>query len=172
MKILKKITIKTAHGKALTRFPDEAPQGTEKIVLTVYGRADNFEPGSNVLPSGDVSEYNRFKGDFTAFPGNMGEGDQVRSGVMILPEVAGDLLANLLRPEDVNAVNFGFQIGIKKTDTPIGYEYYAIPLIEEAADTDPLAALGKQVQALLSAPKAAEKIADSKETAKASAAKK
>jgi hypothetical protein len=153
MKILKKITVKTVQGKALTRFSEEAPLGSERIVLTVYGRADKAEAGENVLPSGDISQYTKFRGDFIAYPGNMGEGDKTRSGVMILPEVAGDLLAGSLRGEDAVSVNFGFQIGIKKTDTPIGYEYFAIPLIEEAAEADPLAAIAKQVTAALPAPK-------------------
>jgi len=152
MKILKKITVKTVQGKALTRFDDESALGSERIVLTVYGRADKAEAGENALPSGDISQYTKFRGDFIAFPGNMGEGDKTRSGVMILPEVAGDLLAGSLARDDAVSVNFGFQIGIKKTDTPIGYEYFAVPLIEEAAEADPLAQIAKQVTAALPAP--------------------
>lgn len=152
MKLLKKITVKTCHGKRLEQFPEAAEQGTERVVLTVYGRADKAEDGENTLPSGDISAYTKFRGDFIAFPGDMGQGDKCRSSVMILPEVAGNLLANSLRGEDAVSVNFGFIIGIKKTDTPIGYEYFATPLIEEAADADPLAAIAKQVTAALPAP--------------------
>ena len=164
MKILKKITVKTVHGKKLDGFAPEKPIGESRIVLTVYGRADSNTPGENTLPSGDISQYNRFRGDFIAYPGEMGVGDKVRSGVMILPDVAGDLLANLMHDDDVQSVNLGFQIGIRKTDTPIGYEYFAIPLIEEAAEADPLAQIAKQVTAALPAPekakgKAAEKLA-------------
>jgi hypothetical protein len=157
MKIIKKITVKTVHGKKLDPFPAEDPIGTKRIVLTVWGRADSNVPGENTLPSGDLSKYNRFKGDFLAYPGEAGEGDKTRSGVMILPDVAGDLLANLLRDESVQSANFGFQIGIMKTETPIGYEYFAVPLIEEAADADPLAAIGKQVMAALAPPAAPDK---------------
>jgi len=160
MKILKKITVKTVHGKKLEGFAPEKALGDTAIVLTVYGRADSNTPGENTLPSGDLSSYNRFRGDFIAYPGEMGVGDKVRSGVMILPDVAGDLLANLMHDDDVQSVNFGFQIGIRKTGTPIGYEYFAIPLIEEKADADPLAAIHKQVTGVLAPPeKAAEKTA-------------
>lgn len=160
MKIIKKITVKTVQGKKLDPFPAEDAIGSKRIVMTVYGRADTNTPGENTLPSGDISQYNRFKGDFIAYPGEMGEGDQTRSGTMILPDVAGDLLANLLRDENVQSVNFGFQIGIAKTETPIGYEYFAVPLIEEKADADPLAAIAKQVTAALPAPdKKAAKVA-------------
>jgi hypothetical protein len=152
MKLLKKITVKTVHGKKLDPFSAEENLGAERVVLTVYGRADKAEEGENTLPSGDISKYVKFRGDFIAFPGEMGQGDKCRSGVMILPEVAGDLLAATLRGDDAAAVNFGFLIGIKKTETPIGYEYFATPLIEEAADADPLAAIAQQVTAKLPAP--------------------
>jgi len=156
MKILKKITVKTAHGKKLDPFPAEAALGATRIVLTVYGRADSNDPGENTLPSGDISHYDKFRGDFIAYPGEMGEGDKIRSGVLILPEVAGNLLANSLRGDDAVSVNFGFLIGISKTDSPIGYEYFATPLIEEKAESDPLAAIAKQVTAALPAPKKAD----------------
>ncbi|NIT36956.1 MAG: hypothetical protein GTN49_10745 [candidate division Zixibacteria bacterium] len=153
MKLLKKITVKTVHGKKLDGFAQDEPLGAERVVLTVYGRADKAEPGENTLPSGDISRYTKFRGDFIAFPGAMGEGDKTRSGVMILPDVAGDLLAAMCNREGANAVNFGFLIGIKKTETPIGYEYYATPLIESEEDADPLAAIAQQVSAKLPAPR-------------------
>jgi len=152
MKLLKKITVKTVHGKKLEQFPTESPMGAERTVLTVYGRADKAEPGENTLPSGDISAYIKFRGDFIAFPGAMGEGDKCRSGVMILPDVAGDLLGNMLMREGVTSANFGFVIGLKKTDTPIGYEYFATPLIEDEEEADPLAAIAHQVKAKLPAP--------------------
>lgn len=153
MKLLKKITVKTVHGKKLDPFGADEPLGAERVVLTVYGRADKAEPGENTLPSGDISSYVKFRGDFIAYPGAMNEGDQSRSGVMILPDVAGDLLASMCNREGANAVNFGFLIGIKKTETPIGYEYFATPLIEGEAEADPLAAIAQQVTAKLPAPK-------------------
>lgn len=171
MKLLKKITVKTVHGKKLEPFGSDDPQGAEKTVLTVYGRADKAEPGENTLPSGDISAYIKFRGDFIAYPGPMGEGDKCRSGVMILPDVAGDLLGNMLAREGVTSANFGFIIGIKKTDTPIGYEYFATPLIEDKEEADPLAAIAQQVTAKLPPPEKPAPKAPGKTPAQAAAAK-
>jgi hypothetical protein len=153
MKLLKKLTVKTVHGKKLQAFDADADIGTERVVLTVFGRADKAEEGENTLPSGDISSYTKFRGAFAAYAGDMGEGDEFRSGVMIIPDVAADLLASLLAPEEVTSVNFGFLVGIKKTETPIGYEYYASPLMEDKSDTDPMEAIKQQVVAALPKPK-------------------
>lgn len=153
MELLKKITVKNCHGKKLAPFDADDEIGTLRPVLTVYGRADKFEEGENTLPSGDVSSYIRFRGSFAAYAGEMGDGTEFRSGVLIMPAVAADMLAGLLIPDDVQSVNFGFVLNIKKTETPIGYEYTAQPLMEDASDTDPLAAIAKQVQAALPKPK-------------------
>ena len=88
---------------------------------------------------------------------DMGEGKEFRSGVLIMPDVAAQMLAGLLAPEDVQSVNFGFVLNIRKTETPIGYEYTATPLMEDTSDTDPLAAIAKQVTAALPKPKTANK---------------
>ena len=154
MEILKKITVKNCHGKKLAPFDADDEIGTLRAVLTVYGRADKFEEGENTLPSGDISQYIRFKGSFAAYAGAMNVGTEYRSGVLIIPDVAAQMLAGLLAAENVQSVNFGFQLNIKKTETPIGYEYTATPLMEDASDTDPLAAIAKQVTAALPAPKA------------------
>lgn len=170
MEILKKITVKNCHGKKLAPFDADDEIGTLRPVLTVYGRADKFEEGENTLPSGDISQYIRFKGSFAAYAGPMGFETEYRSGVLIMPDVAAQMLAGLLSPEDVQSVNFGFVLNIKKTETPIGYEYSATPLMEDASDTDPLAMIAKQVTAALPKPKAEKPKAESK--AKALAKKK
>ena len=107
----------------------------------------------DTLTSGDLSSYIRFRGSFAAYAGEMGAGDEFRSGVLIIPDVAAQLLASLLAGENVTAVNFGFIISIKKTETPIGYEYTATPLMEDASDTDPMLAIKAQVTAALPKPK-------------------
>jgi len=154
MQLLKKITVKTIHGRKLEAFEKDDELGTLRPVLTVYGRADKFEEGENTLPSGDISQYVKFRGSFAAYAGELGDGDEFRSGVLIMPEVAANLLASLLSGENVQSVNFGFTISIVKTDTPIGYEYRATPLMEDASDTDPMLAIKAQVQAALPKPAA------------------
>jgi len=153
MQLLKKITVKTCHGRKLQAFEADDEIGTLRPVLTVYGRADKYEEGENTLPSGDISSYIRFRGSFAAYAGEMGEGDEFRSGVMIIPDVAAQMLSGLLSGENVQSVNFGFVLSIKKTETPIGYEYTATPLMEDASDTDPMLAIKAQVTAALPKPK-------------------
>jgi len=157
MQLLKKITVKNCHGKKLAPFTADDAIGTLRPVLTVYGRADKCEEGENTLPSGDISQYIRFKGSFAAYAGEMGTGDEFRSGVLIMPDVAAQMLAGLLAGENVQSVNFGFVLSIKKTETPIGYEYTATPLMEDASDTDPMQAIKQQVTAALPKPKAEPK---------------
>lgn len=158
MKILRKITVKTVLGAKVEGFDKDEPIGTEKTVLTVWGRADESEKGTNTLPNGDVSEFTRFRGAFAAKAGKLSDeaAEEHQSGVMILPEVAGNILAAQLEPADVASVQFGFEINVRKNDSPIGYEYLARPLIEGAA-TDPLAAIRSQLVEALPAPKPAAK---------------
>lgn len=146
MKRLKKITVRTVVGERLNGFTGDEPTGTERIVMTVYGRADKLEPVENVGLSGDISRFIRFRGDFSAYRGLVGEGEQFRSPAMILPETAATVLATLLRSDDINSANFGFEVSIKKTATPIGYEFLTMALIEEPADADPLSALASLIK--------------------------
>lgn len=143
MKLLKKLTIAKVLGRRVDKFNNDDPVGKERILMTVYGRADSAEQGTHTLANGDVSEYVKFRGSFAAIePGE--DATECRSGVMILPEVAGDMLYGMVGAEGVESVNFGFNIGIRKTETTVGYEYFAEPLIEQA-DSDPLAALRSTV---------------------------
>jgi len=153
MKLLKKITVKNVHGKKPAPFEEADAVGLERCVMTCFGRADKATPGEFTMPNGDISEYIKFYGSFAAYPGVMSEGDEFRSGVLIMPAVAADMLAGLLAGEEVTAVNFGFAINIRKTETSVGFEYTASPLMEDREDTDPLAAIAKQVLAALPKPK-------------------
>jgi len=147
MKFLKKITVKTCHGKTMSSdwlFPTDAKEGTEVCVLTVVGRADKMEKGKSTLPSGDETEYVKFRGEFVAWNGEMGapEISQFRSSIVILPEVASDVLAVTMEKEDVKSANFGFRITVVKQKTAVGFAYQAEPLTQDD-EADPLAALIK-----------------------------
>lgn len=147
MKLLKKITVKTCHGKTMSAdwlFPQDAKEGLERCVLTVVGRADKMEHGKSTLPSGDETEYVKFRGEFVAWPGEMGEAGitQYRSSVLILPEVASGPLEVTMSDEKITAANFGFRITVIKQKTTVGFSYQAEPLTEQD-EADPLAALIK-----------------------------
>lgn len=147
MKLLKKITLKTVYGKTMDAswlFGDSSKEGDERTVLTVVGRADKMERGKSTLPSGDEKDYVRFRGEFAAWAGEMGAGDQFRSSSCILPEVAGDLLAATMDADEVTSANFGFRILVTKLAGGVGFQYSAEPLTQEN-EADPLAALISQV---------------------------
>lgn len=142
--VVRKITVKTVLGAKPGPFPEDAKMGDVRHLTTVIGRADSFKEEVSYLPDGTQSPYLRFRGQFAAWKGEMGSPDDFRSAVMILPPVAADLLAGALGAENVNSVEFAYRIGVKKADTPTGYQYTCEPLIEEAEDTDPIAALMKR----------------------------
>ena len=147
MKLLKKITVKTCHGKTMSSdwlFSQDAKEGEERCVLTVVGRADKMEKGKSTLPSGDETEYVKFRGEFVAWPGEMGAPGitQYRSSVLILPEVASGPLEITMSDEKITAANFGFRITVIKQKTNVGFSYQAEPLTEQD-EADPLAALIK-----------------------------
>lgn len=151
MKLLKKITVKTVRGKKFEGFDKADAIGTEKTLMTVYGRVDSMVDGKFTMPNGDVSEFTKFKGSFAAIDDN---GVESRAGLMILPDVAQDLLTGMLGAEGVSSINFGFRINVRKNETPIGYEYTAEPLFESDA-ADPLTAIRASLPAgVLPAPAA------------------
>lgn len=149
MEVVRKITVKIVNGGTRPDgFTAEDKTGAKRLVMTVIGRASKAEESASQLPSGEPSPYIRFKGQFAAWKGAMGEGTEFRSGAAILPNVAADFLAGSLAGEETQSVDFAFSIGVKKSDTPTGYEYYCEPLVQEAEDTDPLRAIqAKAVEA-------------------------
>lgn len=152
MKSLKRLTVKAVfEGERFWDFDSSEEIGTERLLMTVYGRADKVETDEKLDSlSGDVRRYMRFRGDFAAYRGPVGEGEQYRASVMVLPELAAGLLADLLSSDEVNSANFAFQIGLKKTARPypgaLGIQYTAMPLIEVSAQADPLAAVESQIK--------------------------
>ena len=174
-KLHKKMTVKAVRGTKIPTggpFEKDAPEGTEVVVMTVLGRADSHESGTNTLPNGDVSEYVKFRGEFAAYAGRLKEGQEHRSNVLIMPDVAGGMLAGLMGREDVQSVQFGFEISVAKTTTSIGYEYKATPLME-TDESDPLTALTARIAANAlpapEAPKATGRRAKKEEAAQATA---
>lgn len=124
--IVKKITVKTVCGKF------EKPSKASKL-MTVYGLANEAKADSS-----DYGDYVRFKGNFEAV--NLATGEVFKSGSMILPEIAEQILSGALSGEDVNGVQFALEIGIKPSTSPVGYDYSVKPVID-TGENDPLADL-------------------------------
>lgn len=147
MQVVRKITVKIVNGNQRPApFAEDVKMGEKRHIMTVVGRVSEGKEASSTLPNGDSSPYIRFKGKFAAWKGEIGEGEEFRAGVAILPNVAADFLAGEIAGDDVQSVDFAFKIGVKKADTPTSYEYYCEPVIQEAEDSDPLAALAKKAK--------------------------
>lgn len=142
IKLVKKITVKNVLG----RKPSAALLGDNDTfdVMTVYGTATKVESGTHDFGDGNVSEFEKFRGNFAAI--RVSDGVEFRSGVMILPDVAGGVLAPVVKElgEGAEAVNFGFLVTMKKAETSIGYEYLAEPLTKPS-EHDPLDAIKGQL---------------------------
>jgi len=90
----------------------------------------------------------KFSGDFKAT--NMETGEIFRSSVAFLPGAAEMALVNAMaNAADAGSdnVQFGFDVSIKPSDAPTGYEYEIVPLVE-MGENDPLAALESSMPAL------------------------
>lgn len=149
MEILKKLTVKGVNGNkvldASTLFDAKAKDGDKVPVATMYGIARDALPKET-----DKGPYYLFKGDFAGV--NTLTGEEYRSGQCILPEIAEAIVAGGLADESVTSLQFAFEVGVKKDSSAIrGYAYYVVPLVEQN-DSDPLAALAKQVVPQLAAP--------------------
>lgn len=135
MRLLKKITVKGVMEKK----PSAAWLGDKDThdIMTVFGTATRVQHGTHEFGDGNLSEYDKFAGNFSAVRAN--DGTEFRSGVLILPDVAGGPLAGVVSQltEGEKAIEFAFFISMKKSETPIGYEYSAEPLTEPE-EHDPL----------------------------------
>lgn len=152
MRLLKKITVKGV----LEKKPTAALLGAVNTfaIMTVFGTATSCKAEKHEFGDGNFSEYNRFRGNFSAV--RVSDGEEFRSGTLIMPDVAGDALAGVMMDleEGKASVQFAFFIGIKTSESPIGYEYTAEPLTEPE-EHDPLRVMRKQLLGDASAPKLA-----------------
>ncbi len=127
MSNLKKITVKTVCGRivGIERKPKETLS-----VMRVVGIARRIVTGES-----DYGAWIKLKGEFHAT--NLLTGEEFHSSTCMLPEVASDLVENALADENNKSVEFGFDITVGPSDTPIGYEYGALSLIAPSQE-DPL----------------------------------
>lgn len=139
MKLVKKITVKTV----LERKPTAALLGESDHydVMTVYGTATEVTPGRHEFGDGNFSDYFKYRGQFAAI--RVHDGQEFRSGIMILPDVAADVLQPAVagKEEGADSVGFAFLIQIKKDESSAtGYVFGASPLTEPE-EHDPLNAI-------------------------------
>lgn len=143
------MSVKNVCGAIVAPAP-----GEEKKMMIVMGFAKSFE--TKVTTFGDSIG---FHGDFKGI--DMDTGEEFRSGVCYLPDVAEDLLMHAMEG-NAGVVEFAFEIGVVgvkgRTDGEAGkYEYRCKPMMK-SSENDPMVLLEERLKkGLLDAPKKSEK---------------
>lgn len=149
LNLLSKITVSKCHGK-LDR--DNLPKGNFlRVVGIATGTksvADKFKPGEFAFGiTGDIVAINTLSGE------------EYRSGVCYMPATAQNLVVGALGGNP-DGVEFAFDIGVKKAENPVGYEYTIKPVIKPKESNAMAALLGRvqeEAPLALAAPEGAGK---------------
>ncbi len=134
--IVKKITVKGVVGDRIAK-PEKAV-----ALCHIYGVCNGFKAGQT-----QYGNFVKFSGRFEGM--NLETGEVQASGALILPGIAENLLAGVVGENE--SVEFAFEIGIKPSKSPVGYDFTVKSLIEHRG-SDPLASLRDQVANALPAP--------------------
>jgi hypothetical protein len=115
---------------------------------TVLYRVIGFSHGIKT-GTGDNGPWCAFLGSFEATRAH--DGKVFQSGMCFVPKAVEDLLVASMKSgqkEDSGAsIQFAIEVGVKPSDTAIGYEYTVKNLIK-TANADPLLTLREQMKAL------------------------
>ena len=147
MQVVSKLSTKTMIG---TIKPGDLPEVGEKPLFRIMGIVNGVKTGQSTY-----GDWLAFTGQFKAVTiSEDGEiGEEFRSGVCFLPEIATDLVRGAI-PEDGSTLEFAFDIGAVRFDSAQGYKFTVRPLVD-AGVSDPFEAIANKLPDLpkLSAPK-------------------
>lgn len=178
--IIRKLSAAKIVGniKAFAPRPN-ADGGLPKDVVPLYRV---FGSGADIRTGqGDYGAFAALKGRFEAvslIPDP--ETGEVSGQVFVapecfLPEPTHSILVSELMAKDadgkrvVSSLDFAFEVGVKASKNPIGYEFVCVPLMEHTG-SDPLAALRGKVAALPSVLPGAPKVPALEDKSKGAAA--
>lgn len=134
-KFVKKISAKVL-GFGIEEIRDLVKKG-EKALFTIYGTCTNVKYGT-----GDNGAWIKFTGAYEAV--NMESGEVIRSGEMFLPDSVSPILETELLTaravEGFQGVQIAFEVGAKKNEMPIGYEF-TVKDLSEPSEKDALLAM-------------------------------
>ena len=141
MEYPRKISAKTVMADASQSIRDFAKTKTPSALFQVYGHANKVRRGES-----DNGPWIGLIGTFEAV--RVEDGLVYQSAQCFLPEPMSSMIAETLDGENSpESVQFAFEVGVKKSDSPVGYEYVTKPIVESTG-ADPLADLRKQLPAL------------------------
>jgi hypothetical protein len=127
---------------ASQKIKEFAKTKTGTAIFQVYGMAHKVRRGES-----DNGPWVGLVGRFEAV--RIEDGVLYAATQCFLPEPMSSMIAEELDggEDSPDSVQFAFEIGVKKSDSPVGYEYTTKPVIE-AGGADPLADLRKQLPKL------------------------
>lgn len=131
--LITKISPKSITGK-IVKPENEKPVWLYKV----FGVANGTKEGES-----NYGHWIAFTGTFKAI---RNDGESFRSGQCFLPATATNLVLPSLKNEGTNAVEFAFNVGVKKADNQIGYEYIVEPILN-VSDNDPIMLLEQKIEA-------------------------
>jgi hypothetical protein len=144
MKIIKKLTTATVHGKPDIKAivaHDNATPGATLWLWSVIGIASDYKPGST-----DMGSFVKFVGAFEG--SNLQTGEVFRSGACILPGALPDMIFGALKGMAGNGnVQFGFKIGVHFDDTAAAKYVFDIESLADVAENDPVKLLKASIEA-------------------------
>jgi hypothetical protein len=156
--IIRKLSAPRVVGNVKAFAPRPGADGSipKDVVplMRIFGSASDVRPGTS-----DNGPFVALKGRFEAvslIPDT--ETGEVSGQVFVapecfLPEPTHSIIVSELSAKSddgkrvVASLDFAFEVGVKASKNPVGYEYVCMPLMEHAG-SDPLAALRNKVAAL------------------------
>lgn len=148
MSLLKKITVKDVCGRTKApSVPSDAAKGTkakDMLLMTVMGLVTRVSHGE-----GNYGLWTKLHGQFEAV--RIEDGEIFTAGACILPDVVNDMIAAQMSQADINTLEFAVDVGVREHDSPIGYEYYAEPLIS-MEESNPLNGIREKIKDRLPPP--------------------
>lgn len=119
-KLVSKLSIATLLGKIRVR---DIPEGGELKLMVVTGKANGTKTGTSTY-----GDWLAFTGMFAAV--NLLTGEEMMSGIVILPDIARNFLAPAVKGADGQDVEFEFLIGAKDdAASATGYVYTVKPIL-------------------------------------------
>ncbi len=135
--IVRKLRAVDVMGKAVKFFIPQEEGGMTKL-YTVYGKSRSIRGGTSTY-----GEFYALKGMFQAVRDS--DDQEFISAECFLPEPMHDHIVNRYlaaaeKGENAPMLEFAFEIYLKESAVPIGYEYVTVPIVQPSA-TDDLADL-------------------------------
>lgn len=135
--ILRKMRPVDIMGRPVKFFVPQEEGGMVKL-YTVYGKARAIRAGTSTY-----GEFHALKGMFQSV--RESDNQEFISAECFLPEpvhdhVVNHFLAAKEKGKDADMLEFAFEVHLKESKMPIGYEYVTVPIVQPSA-TDDLADL-------------------------------